>query len=448
VKRVIFCEKYKLIMLMLIIVLMAGCGSITNIGRQQGISGEDLKDKPKIRIAHNWGSETKFYMEFKDRFEAFAQDNKELASYSLESERGDSLRDKIKIDMASNNLPDIFYYWAITSLKPMYEENLILDVNKYFEISKTVKAEDFVRYALDAYSPDGEKIYAVPLVGSLDYFACNRELFKKYNLKYPETYDDLLAVSKVFLANGITPLAVGSKGGNPSHFLFAEVYYQYGSLDYMRKVTTGENRFDYELNRKTAEIILEMAENGLFPEDPIAYGYFAPSVSLYNNEQAAMILAQTWSIKYFSAEIAEKTDLITFPRFEDAVNDPAEFTVGGVNNGWVINRTSFEDPDKKMAVTAAMDFLVSDEVMMMLAKNGDFIMKNTEIDPSVLSPLYNKVLSFTQKQKPLTNFWILMPNPTSQEVLSISMDELWTRTIGAEEFCKKIQSAIDKATQK
>lgn len=426
----------------------AGCSFLSSEEPQQSYHADELKDKPRIRIAHSWDAETALNNEFNEKFSKFAEENADLASYTIEAERGDRLRDKIRIDMASENLPDIFYYWALTSLKPMYEKNLLLDVNEYFNVSEKVKAEDFVQYALDAYSPDGEKIYAIPITGSLDYFACNRELFSKFGLNYPRTYDELLEVSKVFRANGITPLAVGSKGGNPAHFLFAEVYYQFGSLDYMEKVTTAENRFDYEINRKTADIILEMARNGVFPEDTVASGYFASSVSLYNKEKAAMILGQAWSIRYFDSDIIEKTDLITFPEFKDAVNKPSEFCVGGVNNGWVISRASFEDPDKKEAMIKAVDFLVSDDVMTLLIKNGEHSMKKIDPDPSIISPLYKKVIDFTQNQKLLTNFWILMPDPTSQEVLSIAMDELWAQSIDAEEFCRKIQASIDKANQK
>ncbi len=446
-KKVLLRRIHLLFALLLSAGLLAGCIASPAVDPGQNASGQDGKEKPKIRIAYSWNAGTGFEKAFSDQLKQFGEDNAELAEYTFEGERGDSLRDKIKIDQAANSLPDIFYYWSLTSLKTMYEEGLILDVNKYFDASNSVKADKFVRYALDAYSPDGKSVYAVPATGSMDYFACNRELFEKYGLKYPKTYEELLAVSKVFRDNGVTPLAVGSKGGNPAHFLFAEVYYQFGSLEYMNKVTTGKNRFDYDLNRKTADIVLDMARNGLFPEDTVASGYFAPSVSLFNEEKAAMILGQTWSIQYFKDEIIPKIDLITFPKFPDAVNDPSSFCVGGVNNGWVINRASFEDPKEGKAVVAAMDFLVSDRIMSLIAENGEFIMKKMEVDPSKLSPLYKKVVQFTQAQKPLTNFWILMPDPTSQEVLSVSMDELWAQTIDSATFCRKIQSSIDNAVQ-
>ena len=140
--------------------------------------------------------------------------------------------------------------------------------------------------------------------------------------------------------------------------------------------------------------------------------------------------------------------MITFPKFKDAVNDPSTFCVGGVNNGWVINKAAFNDPAKQEAIIKAMDYLASDEMYSYMAEMGQFIMKKVEVDPAKVSKLYNKVLDYTKDQKSLTNFWILMPDPVSQEVLSTSMDELWAQSVDAGKFCSKIQTSIDKAVKK
>lgn len=430
----------------IIAIMLTGCGAAKqqNGGQTDGQSPSKT-EKPTIRIAHTWSADKGAYKPMIDGLNKFIEANKDIANFSVEAEQGDNLRNKIKIDLAANNLPDIFYYWALTSLKPMYEADLILDVNEYFAKSTQIKAEDFVAEALKSYSPDGVHIYGIPTEGSADYIACNRELFEKFNLEYPKTYDELLAVAKTFSDNGIIPMAVGSKGGNPGHFYFAEVYYQFGSYDYMSKVTTGENKFDYDLNKKTANLILDMAKNKVFPSDTIGSGDFAPAVSLYNEEKAAMILGQTWSISNFSDEVVAKTDLISFPKFNDAVNDPAGFTVGGVNNGWVINKASFNDPARQEAVVKTMDYLLSDEIYIYLAEYGQFIMKNVDLSNAKISDLYKKVLDFTQNQNKYPNFWVLMPDPVSQEVFSTAIDELWAQTIDVDSFCAKVQDSIDKA---
>jgi len=402
--------------------------------------------KPTIRFAHLWVGNQGFAGPFIAGLDKWTKANAAEADWVIEAEQGDNLRNKIKTDLAADNLPDAFFYWSLNSLKPMIDAGYILDMKQYVAASKKTKWEQFPQGAWDEYTYDGKSYWAIPATGFKDFILCNKELFAKYKVSYPKTYADLLKVSKVFADAGIIPMAVGSKGGNPSHFFFAEVYYQFGSLEYMKGVATGKTKFNDPLNIKTANLILEMVNNRVFPKDPIATGEFDIPVALYNEGKAAMILTETWTIPNFTPASVARSDFITFPKFPDAKNDPSTFTVGGVNNGWVINAKSFADPAKKQALVDLMDYIVSDEVFTMFANSGTFIFKNVPLPPTV-PPLFTKVLNWTKNQKPLTNFWILMPDPVSQEVISTGMDKLWTKQVNAKQFVDEIQASIDKAIQ-
>ena len=72
---------------------------------------------------------------------------------------------------------------------------------------------------------EGKK-YGFPVEAFKGFFLANKTLFEKYNLKYSKTYAELNDVAKVFNQNGIVPINVGSKGGNPGHFFLDAVTYQ------------------------------------------------------------------------------------------------------------------------------------------------------------------------------------------------------------------------------
>lgn len=172
-------------------------------------------------------------------------------------------------------------------------------------------------------------------------------------------------------------------------------------------------------------------------------------MALYNEERAAMILSQSWMIKSFKQEIVDKSDLISYPKFKDAVNDPATFVVGGVNNGYVINQKSYKDPAKHEAMIALMDCVASDYMFdLMATKGGYFMFKNIKMDPKSVWPLYTQTQEYYVNHRPLTNFWILMPDPVTQEVYSYAVDELFAQTITAKQFVDKVQASIDKALKK
>jgi ABC-type glycerol-3-phosphate transport system substrate-binding protein len=404
--------------------------------------------KPTIRFAHMYtdGAFGEFY---KGLLESYVEANKDAADIKVEAEQGDNLRNKIKIDLAANNLPDAFSYWALSSLSAMIDTDQLLNIRDYLAESKTLKWESFPESVWNEFSPDGGKtIYGIPTTSSLDYFLYNKEIFDKYGLEAPTTMDKFMKAAEVLKANGIIPLAVGSKGGNPAHFFYAQLYYQYGSFDYIKGITDGTNPFTCPETLKAAQLVLDMAAAGVFPTDPIGSGDFGPAVALYNEGKAAMIAAQAWSIVNFTDEIVDKSEIIYFPEFADAKYKTSEFTVGGVNNSFVINKASYNDPAKHDQLVKMLDEVCGEAVYQKWIDTGAMTSRAAKFDYSKSPKLFSKVNDFVAPLKGQTNFWILMPDPVSQEVFSTACDELWTQSITAEQFCAKVQKAIDNYLKK
>jgi ABC-type glycerol-3-phosphate transport system substrate-binding protein len=401
---------------------------------------------PNIRFSNFWTDATDTGKMFASGFQAFAEKNKDLANFTMEIAQFDDQRAKIKVDLAANNLPDVFIYWDYGSYSTMVDAGLLLEVHDYLAKSKTLKWSDIPQGAWDSNTPDGKNYYGIPMKGFVDYMVANRDLFKKYNLKIPQTLDELYAVGKVFSKNGIIPLAIGSKGGNAGHFLHAEILQQYVDLDWMKGITTGKVRFDSPEMLKASQLCLDMAKAGLFPKDTVASGDFAPPASLMNQEQAAMINAQTWMINMFKNDVAKKFDYMAIPKMPGAKRDPSTFRIAVANNSWLINKQSFNDPKKQKAMIALLDWANSDQVIAYVAYGGDWIVKNMKLDPSKLLPLYVQIQSW-EKAKPkeaATMVYSVLPDPVVQEAYVSALDELWAQSITAEAFVKKVQEALDK----
>jgi ABC-type glycerol-3-phosphate transport system substrate-binding protein len=279
-----------------------------------------------------------------------------------------------------------------------------------------------------------------------DYYLVNTEIFDQYGLSYPETYDQFISVCGKFADGGLVPMAVGSKGGNPSHFFFAEVWYQFGTQEYMNKVTRGDASYVCPETIKAAEIILDMAKNRVFPKDPIGSGDFGPPVALYNEGKAAMIVAQTWMIRSFEEDIVNKSEIINMPKMPGSKVDPKTFTVGGYNNTWAVKEEKYHDPKTHDAFVALLDALTSDAFYLGMAESGQSIpAKKVPIKKESVSPLYYMMYQFYLDQENRNMHWGHMPDPVSQEVFSTTMDELWTQNIAPKAFADKIQASIDKA---
>jgi non-ribosomal peptide synthetase component E (peptide arylation enzyme) len=162
----------------------------------------------------------------------------------------------------------------------------------------------------------------------------------------------------------------------------------------------------------------------------------------------AMIAAQAWSIVNFTDEIVDKSEIIYFPEFADAKYKTSEFTVGGVNNSFVINKASYNDPAKHDQLVKMLDEVCGEAVYQKWIDTGAMTSRAAKFDYSKSPKLFSKVNDFVAPLKGQTNFWILMPDPVSQEVFSTACDELWTQSITAEQFCAKVQKAIDNYLKK
>jgi len=354
-----------------------------------GGQGEGTAKVGTLRVAHQMSDTTRLPGSVVDQILKEYQAAHPEIDLQVEAEPGDALRDKIKIDLAANNLPDVFYYWGLSSLKMMIDHGLLLDVSEYINESNAVDWDDWAPDGWAEHTFDGKQYWAIPAQMFKDSYLVNTDLFDKYALSYPESYDQFISVCGKFADGGIIPMAVGSKGENPSHFFFAEVWYQFGGQEYMKKVTTGEASYVCPETIKAAEIILDMAKNRVFPKDPIGSGDFGPPVALYNEGKAAMIVCQTWMAQSFEEDVVSKSEIINMPNMPGSQVDPKSFTAGGYNNTWAGKAEKYKDPKTHDAFVALLDALTSDAFYAGLAASGWSIpAKKIPIKKEAVVPIY------------------------------------------------------------
>lgn len=414
---------------------------------ENGNAGDDANKssdkKVTIRLAHTYtGADAKAPL-FAEMLKKFKEQNPNIEVVE-ETSSGDELRTKIKVDLASNNLPDIITYWGGSILQPLVDNDKVLDIDEYLKISKTLKAEDISDAAWQFYTFNGVK-YGVPMEGYMSAFIVNKDLFKKYNLEYPKTQKELLEIAKVFNENGVVPLAVGSKGGNPSHFYFSELYNQFagGTEEINNLGTTKEFATDNAL--KTAKVIDEQRQAGVFPKDTIANGDWSPSFELYNNGSAAMVYTYPWMLGAMTEETANVSEIIPLPKMDGAEKDPAAFVQSSSVFGLVINKSSFEDADKQQAIATLMDFLTSEDMFKELAKGGMVPTRNVQLDLSTVNPMMKRTYEYTEKLDKVPAHFNTISDDASLTIFQNTLDELFAGSLTPEEFVQKVQGTFDKA---
>lgn len=439
--------------LLCVVMLVSGCSSSQSPSAQAGESSENSNgsaqassgEKPTIRFAHGWSVGDGAGQIGADAIDAFAEEHKDEFNLVQEVVVGDEMKSKIRIDIAGNNIPDAWMYWGSASDSGSFVKSGILqDMDEYLSLSEQTDYEDYPEGSWDGFRIDG-KVWGIPLQGYVGFWFCNKELFDQYDLEYPTTYEELLAVSKVFNDNGIVPLAMGSKAGNPGHFFMSELYAQYeNGIQELRDMSTTW-KFDTDNIYTVCNLISDMQENGVFPSDTIANGDWGPSFALYNDGRAAMIYTMTWMLGSLEPDTMEVTEIITAPKMPGGTVDPSTFVSRGCSYGLLMYNKSFQDPTKQDALVAIGDLISSDAfVEEQLYSAAQVPGKEIEIDASKLEiPMMAEVLEFAEGKDNVTNHWLNFPATKPWADAQNYLDELFAGSLSAEDYIQKVQDSLD-----
>jgi raffinose/stachyose/melibiose transport system substrate-binding protein len=138
---------------------------------------------------------------------------------TLSQETDDNaIKDKEKILVASQSLPDIYFSQAGNWGQNFAENGLAADLSSVISPS-TTWGKTFSTGAVNAFKYDG-KYYGVPLYNDAKFMGYNKAIFTKLNLSVPNSFDELISDCSTIKSAGYTPIAFGNTDGWPGlHYL-------------------------------------------------------------------------------------------------------------------------------------------------------------------------------------------------------------------------------------
>lgn len=440
----------------MVVAVLGGCASASSESVQRDNEDQEESaaqegeesgnaDIPTIRFAYNWtGTADPKNAAYEKMITDYVESHKDSVNIILETASGMDLQDKIKVDLAAGDLPDVFMYWGGESnLGSMVENGLLVDVDTYCAESKTIRREQWDDSTFLNSTLDGKE-FMFPVESFKWFCIYNEALFQEYGLEIPTTYDQLKQCNEVFREHGITTIGVGSKGGDYGHILYNQVLYQMaGGIDETRDLTI-DHEFASEATKRAAEYIVEMRDLGMYPEDTIANGGGENAALLYTQSKAAMMMCAPWIFSSINEEVLNTTVMAPFPTMPEAATVPAESNMGAISEGLCITTEAFEDPVRKEAVIDFVDFLLSDEIFSALGKTATMPAKNITLDASELDPWMAKAIEYTNDKPTYQPLWFLMPTTDTATTYSDGLDEMFAGAVDGEDFVQKVQAAFDK----
>ncbi|MGM7722688.1 ABC transporter substrate-binding protein [Metabacillus sp. Hm71] len=226
------------------------------------------------------------------------------ASIELETVLRTNLMQKIQLLTASNDLPELFKYES-NQLGDMIDNDQLLDLEKTFkDLGIYEKLNPGAVDLLKNLSGD-RGLYALPVELNIEGFWYNRKLFEENNLEVPTTWDEMMAVSKVFMEKGIQPFAVAGKEKFPiTRLINGYVIRLYGA-DAMKQVKEGKLSVTDEGFVEAAKMVQEMNAKGYFGEGVNTIDYDTAS-NTFLQGNAAMYYMGSWALNEFNDENLNK----------------------------------------------------------------------------------------------------------------------------------------------
>lgn len=195
---------------------LAGCSSSGSGGAAVDLAGKpDYSGSISILTAFA-GKPMGSY--FEDVIKAYRAEHPNVQINLSQETDDNAVKDKEKVLIASQSLPDIYFSYAGNWGQNFAENGLAADLSSVIAPS-TDWGKTFGPGGLNAFKYDGKQ-YGIPLYNDAKFMGYNKAIFQKLGLSVPTTFEGLITACSSIKAAGYTPIAFGNKDGWPGlHYL-------------------------------------------------------------------------------------------------------------------------------------------------------------------------------------------------------------------------------------
>ncbi len=345
---------------------------------------------------------------------------------------------------SSGQLPDVFFMkgnWA----EEFSKAGSIVPVDDILNADPAFK-KAFLPAALANHIYDG-KIYSLPYtidLNALVYY--NKPLFDKYNLRYPETFDELIKVIKVFRANGVIPIALGNKDQwlVPTGWLSCLTALA-GGPDYMNNLALRAEKYTTQPYIEALGALRAMVDANAFNEDFNTIDNYQ-MYSLYGEGNAAMMSAGSWAASTMVAnlkkEIIAATRVGVMPAFSSGKGKLG--TVAG-GSGWGVNINSKISGEKKDAAIKLMKAMSDQQFGKHLIEIANMppAVADVKYDQSKVSSIFKQILDIEPKAI-VTPVFDQVIHPELIDEQNKTTQAVMAKEITPEEAAKRVQAIKDR----
>ncbi|MFZ5351714.1 MAG: ABC transporter substrate-binding protein [Bacillota bacterium] len=329
----------------------------------------EKQEEIEIRFMSSWGgSDTKAW-QLQQLLDQFEKNNPGVKIIN-NSMSGDEFLFKLKTDFAQGNDPDVFGLWPGSDIKRLINAQKVADLTEILSNDK----EWYESFGEDAweYCKYNDRIYGLPFEIIYEGLFINRDLFEKYGVKVPETYEELLSAVRIFRRHNIIPIAYNSTPEGT--FLYQNIVMKLGGKQDTENPYSCmgiEGSIINSCYTDAMRYMKELYDAKAFPENAFTIDN-ATRNNLFIEKKAAMIVQGSWFIgKGYVDPNDETVDIVPFPSFIEGKADKTAIIYGLGNGSFHMSSIARNDPRKKDICLKLLKHLTSvDSAKAFLNQSG------------------------------------------------------------------------------
>lgn len=432
--------------------LLAGCGSN---GTKEGAAGTTAPkstdagkpaEKVKLSIWHNYTGEDLRAKTMREYMEKFKKDHPNV-ELDIQGIPPDGYRPRLKTVAAANEMPDLFVMWPGVMTKEFVGGDLIQPINELLD-SKTEWKNGFMPGSFDDFTISG-KTYSAPMAlspTSILYY--NKEIFNKFNVQPPKTWDDLMKLVDTFKKNNVTPIALGNKAAwvAQSSILSSLADRVTGTEWFLKAVDQNGAKFTDPEFVQALTYLGQLGKAGAFQEGFNSIDN-TQMEQMFAQGKAAMMIDGGWALPNLASNTSKEAlanmAVTVLPSVPNGKGDPNSLS-GVVGTG--LGMSKKVTGAQKAAAYELIYALSGPEAQKAILESNQLVSYKVDLDTTKVSSLFAEVYKMmnTVKKTPVYDGKL---SSASADVVNNGLQEL---LMGGkpEDIAKKIQDAQAKAVGK
>lgn len=300
----------------------------------------------------------------------------------------------------------------------------------------------YQKWVIDQTRTQGNgKVYE--LVEGVDVFSVyyNKDIFSKYDLKPPSSWDEFIAICAKLKSANIAPITAGFRNGIGGGWMLGSLVEAAAGKDRMTDVIYGSGKFDQEEIILGGELLKQLVDGGYVDGKEASAIDQAQAQAAFLNGKAAMTISSQGFIAADrkKGNDVSKYDSFVIPSLESS--RPARPSAG-LAHSWVVNAsTKHLDAAEKW-----LDWVSSEEYLQIVAANGGSLVPVVEAASNVKNDPAIEAASTMLKDGAGYNPSVYLP-AKAKDAWYAAADGIVTGTLTPADAMKKIEAELAIAKQ-